>query len=155
MRKAFIILTLQLKKYKSVNKDIEYKIQTLDKNLTYERRKINGLQSLNENGKALLEREVKFYHDKKSNAIQSKSKRFVLEKEIYELQNLVNTYQRNREQLEVKNLHLKNVREQKQKEIELLKKEITKKDIEIDQNEKKLDVLKSNINEITETAIKG
>lgn len=74
---------MQLNQYKKVNKDIQYKINVLDKNLGYERRKTGGLRALSSRGENFYKKERDNYSQKKTQAMTQKQKRRELEREIY------------------------------------------------------------------------
>jgi hypothetical protein len=72
-----------LNQFKKVNKDIEYKINVLDKNLDYEKRKTIGLKNISQNGQRLHSQELNNYNHKKTDAMKQRQKRQELEREIY------------------------------------------------------------------------
>jgi chromosome segregation ATPase len=142
-----------LKHFKKANKDIKYKINVLDRNLSYERKKVRGLKGLSNRGMNLLRHESDQYYKKKDSALNMKKKREALEREIYRLENELNTHQKKREKLEKKNRNLKNIKAQKDKEIELIQKEIRMKDDDIGKSSAILSDLQHNIHQITENAM--
>lgn len=136
-----------------MNNDIKYKINVLDRNLSYERKKIKGLKGLSNQGRNLLRHESKQFYRKKDEALGMRRRREELEREIYRLENELNTHQKKREKLELKNKNLKNVKAQKDKEIDLIRQEIAVKDKDINDSENILSGLQKNIEEITQNAM--
>jgi len=116
--------------------------------LEYNRQKSHKYQQNN-----LLRHESHQYYNKKDNALKMKKKREELEREIYRLENELNTHQKKREKLEKKNRNLKNIKAQKDKEISLIQKEINIKDQDIQKSDQILRDLQDNIHQITENAM--
>ena len=136
-----------------MNDSIRKTIEKRHQNLAQERKRIVDLQKLEQESRFSAEKEYTDFIQSKQNAKTTKQKRQELEKEVYNLQNMLESLRKNRAVVEDQNAKLEKLKIEREQQIMVMNEKINDKELEVSKAEKCLQDAEATLKDIIESAL--
>lgn len=140
--------------YKEVNKQVRNNIKHTQNTLNIEKKKFKNYRSLVNLQEENLKHEMFEYEKTKDSLQLTKTRRTEVEKEIYRLENILKGIQGKRERFEKKYEDLETLKAEKDQEIQVIHRNIKKKEDEIKDTQELVREIEENLDKIVETTLK-